>query len=287
MTTDTIPDPEPVPVAVAVARYMRDIDVIAKDDQTAATGKYMYRGVDRVMNECGPVLRKHGVLVIPRVLSIQHRDVTTSGGKGAHEVIVETEFTFHGPMGDTIVGSAFGESADTSDKATAQAMSVALRTFYLQAFCIPTGDTDPDEQEIARSGRSQGSVKRPETSTADAIAKEQGWESAKARADAWDALLTAQGSLDDDFKAKLIEWGRGEKLDPDKFTLAQATRWQELLDEARSSIASATEKGEAMVEAGFATDPEAPFETEAEAQARREAEQTRQKAEAAQPDTGF
>lgn len=274
MTDET--EPEMVPIHVALARVMRDVQQIAKTDQTQATGKYMYRGVDTVMNECGPVLRKHGVIAVPRVLSITSRDIRTSNDKPSHEVIVEVEFTFYGPKGDSIVGSAYGESADSNDKATSQAMSVALRTFYLQALCIPTGDVDPDENDMQRGGqRSQGSVTGPKMSTADAKAVERGWDTAAQQEGAWDALLRAQNALDDDFKAEIISWGRDEKLNPQQFTRAQAEHWQGLIDAARAEVAEATESATAKITEAFpeggeaAADMEAPFETAEEAAARK------------------
>jgi hypothetical protein len=60
--------------------------------------------------------------------------------------------------GGTITATVASEAFDSGDKATAKAMSVALRTFLLQAFMLPTDDKDPDadtyetKRSVDRSG---------------------------------------------------------------------------------------------------------------------------------------
>lgn len=213
-------DPEQVPVAVALARVMRDVRVIAKDDQTSATGRYMYRGVDRVTNEVGPILRKHGVLCIPELLSLEHRDITTATDKTQHEVIVNVGYTFYGPMGDTIHGTAPGESADSADKATPQAMSVAFRTFLLQAMTIPTGDKDPDENDVERSAPAVDH-------------KALGWENPGDQARVWGECLDLQKTVRaGDHRKAILAWGKAEGLDPSTLTADQGAAWFRRLTEA-------------------------------------------------------
>ena len=122
---------------------MADVRAVGKDGYNEQQG-FSFRGVDGVVNAVGPALREHGVLVTPRVLDKSYRDFETSRGALMHECIVEVEYTFTGPEGDTLVGSSLGESADSGDKGTAKAMSVAYRTWWLQALCIPTDEPDPD-----------------------------------------------------------------------------------------------------------------------------------------------
>ena len=142
------------PVHVALAKVMADVQAVGKDEQNKSQG-WSFRGVDAVVNAVGPALRRHGVIVIPRILSTSYKDFTTANGKSSHECIVEVEYTFVGPDGTTLVGSSIGESADYGDKATAQAMSVAYRTWWLQALCIPTDEPDPDETIVVRGEAEQ------------------------------------------------------------------------------------------------------------------------------------
>lgn len=140
----------------ALAAVMADVQAVGKRERNQSQG-FNFRGVDAVVNAVGPALRQHGVIVLPRVLAKSYRDFNTSKGALMHEAVLEVEFTFVGPAGDTLVASAVGESADSGDKATAKAHSVAFRTILLQALCIPTDDPDPDSSTYERTER-QGSA---------------------------------------------------------------------------------------------------------------------------------
>lgn len=151
----------PPPVHVAWSNAMGDLRSIEKGDKAPAMfGGYAFRGVDAVMNACGPVFREHGLMVIPNARESRHRDFTSKNGALTHEAIVHMEYTIVGPAGDTLVGGAFGEAADTSDKATAQAQSVAYRVFLLQSMTMPTGDPDPDMGGTERGGGQQAQQQR-------------------------------------------------------------------------------------------------------------------------------
>ncbi len=134
----------------ALSAVMADVRAVGKDGFNEQQ-KFKFRGVDAVVDAVGPALRTHGVLVTPRVLDKRYRDFETSRGALMHECVVEVEYTFTGPEGDQLVGSSIGESADSGDKATAKAMSVAYRTWWLQALAIPTGEPDPDETTVERA----------------------------------------------------------------------------------------------------------------------------------------
>jgi hypothetical protein len=124
---------------------MNEVQGLGKHQRTdARAGNFNFRGIDDVMNAVGPALRRHGVSVIPSVLDHKSRDFTTKSGTVMHEVHVLVQFTVYGPDGDSFHGGAPGESADAGDKATPKAMSVAFRTFLLQALCLPTDEPDPD-----------------------------------------------------------------------------------------------------------------------------------------------
>lgn len=146
----------PPPVHVAWSNAMGELTAISKDGKAPAMfGGYAFRGVDAVMNACGPVFRRHGIMVIPKARESRHRDFTSKNGALTHEAIVHMDYTIIGPAGDSMVGGAFGEAADTSDKATAQAQSVAYRVFLLQSMTMPTGDPDPDMGGTERGGSQQ------------------------------------------------------------------------------------------------------------------------------------
>src|SRR5689334_415515 len=67
--------PDQVPAVVAWSRVMDDIRGISKNELYNAAGtRYNFRGVDRTVNAFAPVLRRHGVLVIPTAVQASYRD---------------------------------------------------------------------------------------------------------------------------------------------------------------------------------------------------------------------
>ena len=134
----------------ALAAVMDDVQAVKKKDKNEAQ-RFMFRGIDAVVNAVGPALRKHGVTVSPKVDLYEYGTVTTAGGKPMGHVRVLVTYTFHGPAGDSLPAQAAGEAFDAGDKATPKAMSVAFRTALLQALALPTDEPDPDAQTYERA----------------------------------------------------------------------------------------------------------------------------------------
>lgn len=133
----------------AWSHVMGDVQGIAKRDKNEQQ-RFLFRGIDAVMNAVGPALRAHGVVVMPVNVDVQTRDTKTTSGKDTRECQVVVTYRVIGPAGDWFEGMAPGEALDFSDKATAKAMSVAYRTFLLQALTIPTDEPDPDATTYER-----------------------------------------------------------------------------------------------------------------------------------------
>lgn len=146
-------DAEIVPVHVAWQRVMTGVRKIRKSEQYNASGtRYNFRGVDRTVNAFAPVLREHGVLVLPVKVEANYRDFKNSNNKIQRECTVTVTWMVMGPAGDTLPSTlqSAGEALDSSDKGTAKAQSVALRVLLLTAAMVPTDDPDPDSQYIER-----------------------------------------------------------------------------------------------------------------------------------------
>lgn len=124
---------------------MADVREVRKADQNSHQ-RFMFRGIDAVINAVGPKLRKHGVIVMPKVLEKTVDMAQTKNGAINYITKVTVEYTFTGPAGDSMTATVPGEAMDMQDKGTAKAMSVAFRTCLLQALCLPTDDTDPDAE---------------------------------------------------------------------------------------------------------------------------------------------
>lgn len=156
---------------------------IGKDSKNTQQG-FMFRGIDAVINTAAPELIRHGVVVFPEVLDYQYGVVEVGKARTPMgHARVTVKYTFHGPAGDSLSGSAVGEAMDSGDKATAKAMSVAFRTFLLQALTLPTNESDPDATTYSRTDTSDLQAAIGEVQAAWALAHDNVLDMAALAAD--------------------------------------------------------------------------------------------------------
>jgi hypothetical protein len=152
----------PDPIHVAMSKVMAEIRAIEKSNRNQQQG-YAFRGIDDVFNALQPVLVAHGVWYTPEAIENDHEWRQTKSGGWQHSTILKIRYRFYGPAGDSIVMESIGESADSADKSTQQAMSQALKSGLLQTFCIRTkesADNDPDRESPAAGGPAQPKANR-------------------------------------------------------------------------------------------------------------------------------
>lgn len=118
---------------------------IAKDRKNEQQ-HYKFRGIDDVYNALAPILAKHGLVILPRILGRNVVERQTQKGGVLFYVTVEAEFDFVAASdGSKHTVRTYGEAMDSGDKATNKAMSAAYKYAAFQTFCIPTeGDNDAD-----------------------------------------------------------------------------------------------------------------------------------------------
>lgn len=114
----------------------------------AGPAKYNFRGIEDAMNEMSPILVRNGIICLPRFteLSIVERiKGSPAEGKATRFATVKGIFTFVSMEdGSTAVAEAYGEAADSGDKALTKAQSVSLRTALFDTFMVPTMAMDPE-----------------------------------------------------------------------------------------------------------------------------------------------
>lgn len=139
------------PVSVLVSRVAEETGAVRKGEHNRQGG-YQFRGIDAVVNASSAAFRRHQVVVAPEVLEFTYGDVEVGKNRTrmAH-VTVQVAYTFHGPAGDSLRVVVPGEAMDSGDKATAKAMSVALRIALLQTLMLPTDEPDPDASHYERA----------------------------------------------------------------------------------------------------------------------------------------
>jgi hypothetical protein len=125
---------------------------IAKESENTSQN-YKFRGIDAVYGALSPLLAKHGLCVLPRIVNREmHERVTIKEWNGQKKesvlfyVTVEAEFDFVAVEdGSAHTVRTYGEAMDSGDKATNKAMSAAYKYAAFMAFAIPTeGDNDAD-----------------------------------------------------------------------------------------------------------------------------------------------
>jgi hypothetical protein len=117
---------------------------ISKDSENKFDN-YKFRGIDAVYNHLSPLLAKHGLCILPRMVARTSEERQSQKGGALFYVTVEAEFDFVSAVDGTHhTVRTFGEAMDRGDKATNKAMSAAYKYAAFQAFCIPTEETSAD-----------------------------------------------------------------------------------------------------------------------------------------------
>jgi hypothetical protein len=130
---------------------MNDVQAVGKNDRNSQQG-FNFRGIDAVINAVGPAFRRHGVIVIPTVVASEYSQVEVGKNRTPMgHARLDVEFAFVASDGSEVRAIVPAEAMDSGDKATAKAMSVALRTALLQVLALPTDEPDPDATTYERA----------------------------------------------------------------------------------------------------------------------------------------
>jgi len=119
---------------------------ISKDRRNTQGSGYNFRGIDDVYAALSPLLAKHGLCILPRVLSRELREHTSKNGGALFYTVLNVEFDIIAAEdGSKHTACIIGEAMDSGDKSTNKAMSAAYKYLAFLMFCIPTeGDNDAD-----------------------------------------------------------------------------------------------------------------------------------------------
>ncbi len=149
-----------------------DVDFIGKDKQTQSGSRFMYRGVDQVLNTLHPLFAKHKVFAVPEVLEILSREerATNNGNKVLYEVL-KIKYTFYAEDGTSLSAIVVGEAMDSGDKVSNKCMSVAYKYACFQILSIPTEETTQDPDDRNDTLKSERPPKKTETEQVGSVRK--------------------------------------------------------------------------------------------------------------------
>lgn len=205
---------------------------ISKDSENTFD-RYKFRGIDAVYNALSPLLAKHGLCVLPRIIERDCQERLSRKGDAMFYVTVTAEFDFVAAKdGSCHTVRTYGEAMDRSDKATNKAMSAAYKYAAFMTFAIPTeGDNDADASTPEIAGKPANDAKPAEQWTYTGPHKTKtAFEAAVKRVV---HELNGCGDLDmleaylatDDAKATIAQcqkdrpdWFNGWEGQPDRFT---------------------------------------------------------------------
>jgi ERF superfamily len=115
---------------------------------------YNYVTAADIAGAVGDILAELGVVVVPRLESISHEAVRSSGSGTEHATHVVMSYSFLDvDTAEEITVKTAGEGLDSGDKAPYKAMTGALKYTLLQSFLLATGD-DPEEERVSPTNHS-------------------------------------------------------------------------------------------------------------------------------------
>lgn len=122
-----------------------DVKAITKEQKNSQGNGYMFRGIDDVMNYMQPIMAKHNIFVVPRVISSEREERKSRSNSTLIYTILKVEYVFYAEDGTYFSAITSGEAMDSGDKSSNKAMSAAYKYAIFQVFSIPTEDmTDAD-----------------------------------------------------------------------------------------------------------------------------------------------
>jgi hypothetical protein len=224
----------------AIAAVMEDVgrEGIAKGRRNEMQ-KYNFRGIDDVYNALAPILARHRLIIVPRVLTRDKTEQASKNGGVLFYVVVHVEFDIICSVdGSRITAATYGEAMDSADKATNKAMSAAYKYMAMQTFCIPTeGDNDADahHHEIRPNAARSASPQSSQQATGAAVSRDaapvQTMSKGAARGD-YGVMVEEMRRLTS--TRDLKEWGRMNaervKLQPKDWQAEIRKSYQELME---------------------------------------------------------
>ncbi len=139
-------------IHTAILKVMSEVGYVQKKRTQGLN--YSYAGEAALIEAIRPAMIEAGITM--HVSDVQHvasNDYTTKNGAVMHSLSIISQITFsHAASGTSITSQAFGEGADSGDKAAYKAQTGAYKYALRQTFCIETGD-DPDKYDSKEQER--------------------------------------------------------------------------------------------------------------------------------------
>lgn len=141
-------------VFAAISAVQADLSEkgVGKNGKNQQQG-FKFRAWDDVQQALSPILARHKVFVVPRILHRECIERQTKSGSAQYHVVLSGELQFvSGEDGSTFSYPVMGESMDTGDKATSKAITMMVKYGLLHGLQIPLeGVHDGDSETPAET----------------------------------------------------------------------------------------------------------------------------------------
>lgn len=164
--------------AVQQALSQQGIEKSQRNNQGAG---YNFRGIDQVYNTLSPLLAKHGLCILPRVIKSEQAERQSAKGSALIYSYVTMEFDLvSAEDGSKHTVCTVGEAFDSGDKSMNKAMSAAYKYACFQSFAIPTeGDNDADAHSHELAPKQQSTITEDQQTVIEDLLKETDTEKTK------------------------------------------------------------------------------------------------------------
>jgi hypothetical protein len=129
-----------------MVRIMAAVGNVSKSGVNAQQNYKFIQG-DDVVDAIRTEMVKNNVAMFSRALGYEQSAGTTKNGGTNWHAVVQFEFTLiDAESGETMSGTWYGESIDSSDKSFSKAASMALKYWLMKTFMISAGEPDSDKE---------------------------------------------------------------------------------------------------------------------------------------------
>jgi hypothetical protein len=129
-----------------LAEVIRDTEPVGKNGYNGQQN-FAFRSIDDTVHSVRKALIKHGVAIVPEVVSVEKSTYSTKSGAMMNVADVLVAYSLIAEDGSCVIATMAGQAADSGDKAISKALSMAFKYFCFQTFLCGT-DGDPDAEIV-------------------------------------------------------------------------------------------------------------------------------------------
>jgi hypothetical protein len=146
-------------IDAAILAVMEAVPYVQKTGKISIPGRptYSYPGEADLLAAIRPAMLANGLTLIPVEMQVDFHEQYASKSGTMNRVVVRATYRLGHTSGHSLTVMAMGEGADVGDKATAKAMTSAMKYALRQTFVVETGD-DPDKTPSVHQKRSAPSA---------------------------------------------------------------------------------------------------------------------------------